>query len=429
MQSENKHMDIADDFSRKIGEKVKNHTLPVDASVWEGIDSRLPAQKRRLAPWMWIPSCIAVAIIGLLFLLSPFTKQSIDHFVAKDSQLEERTTINQSVESEQNKSSKIVEKEPSKTLFVQKNDRNEALSKRKTSSNTSKTSSVITDYLKKQEEKNTPTVENQAHRDENQDQKPVAKRQEEESTINNDRIDKVEEIHMAENSNTKPERSLLAAINGAVGNAALNFGGNIENAYADSPLGYNDKGDLANSENADQYSTLKPSDYSDIRHLPPVSFSIMTSFPLNKTWSIETGLMYTYMVSRFTRTGNITYRGKQELHYLGVPVNLKATLYQNKNWNVYVLGGGSIEKGIFSLYRQEIEYSNNLTKHTNVRSGIDGVQFSAHTAVGFGYDMNSRIQVFGEPRIIYYFNNNQPMSARTENPFIFGLNGGIKITF
>jgi len=84
--------------------------------------------------------------------------------------------------------------------------------------------------------------------------------------------------------------------------------------------------DMTSSPN--QYATLTPADYSEVTHLPPISFSIMAGFPLNKTWSIETGLMYTYMVSHFSKPGNVEYSGKLKLHYLGIPVRLKANVYQ-----------------------------------------------------------------------------------------------------
>lgn len=431
MQFDDKYIDKPDDFSRKIGEKVRNHTLTVDSSIWETIEEKLTVKKRLLTPWIWIAAGVAAALIGVILLFNPLQGESEEKIVAQDVQTEESATAQQDI-SDKNAPNEFAQKETSQPLFAIKSDKTKLSGKKhqtKVSGNTP-TTNIIADYLDEQQNKTEIISEDEiVKHDEPQVQEEERKEKETSPTLVQP-TEKEHEILITEDTRDKKERklSLLASVNGAAGNVNTPF--TVENNfYTDAPLGY-DKGHLELNSSAGGYaSTLKPSDYSDIRHAPPISFSILTGFPLSKTWSVETGLMYTYMASHFARSGNVTYRGKLGLHYLGIPVNLKATFLQNQQWNMYVLGGGSIEKGIFSLYRQEIEYPDGTIKHTNVRSRIDGVQTSAHAAIGFGYNINNKIQLFGEPRIVYYFNNNQPMSARTENPFTFGLNAGIKINF
>ena len=70
MQGDNRHIDSPDNFSRKVGEKARNHIQPVDASVWEGIEKRLSVKKRPLVPWKWIAASVAAVAIGLIFINS-----------------------------------------------------------------------------------------------------------------------------------------------------------------------------------------------------------------------------------------------------------------------------------------------------------------------------------------------------------------------
>ncbi len=98
--------------------------------------------------------------------------------------------------------------------------------------------------------------------------------------------------------------------------------------------------------------------------------------------------------------------------------------------SIYLLGGGAtIEKGIRAFYKQEIEGNGGIVHHTHVYNRIAGLQFSAQGGAGFSYRLQNNLHLFGEPRLLYYFRNNQPMSARTENPLIFGLNIGVRIQF
>jgi len=50
-------------------------------------------------------------------------------------------------------------------------------------------------------------------------------------------------------------------------------------------------------------------------------------------------------------------------------------------------------------------------------------------AVGTTYKIQQNIGLFFEPKISYYYKNNQPISARTEYPVVFGLSAGVRFQF
>ena len=46
MQSDDKYIDKPDDFSRKVGVKLREHQMPVDSGVWDSLTERFPSSKK-----------------------------------------------------------------------------------------------------------------------------------------------------------------------------------------------------------------------------------------------------------------------------------------------------------------------------------------------------------------------------------------------
>ena len=180
-------------------------------------------------------------------------------------------------------------------------------------------------------------------------------------------------------------------------------------------------GDTHPKEEANIVSDLL--NLSDKMFLPPLSLSVMAEIPVNNRWSVLTGVRYTYLLSKFGRKSST--HGTMQLHYVGVPLHLKYTVWQHQGKSLYLLAGGSIEKGIYALYT--LEYSTGLTKQKTGRS-ISGIQTSMEGGIGFNYSINPKIKLFVEPQLQYYLDHQQPISMRTESPLCFGLNAGIRIS-
>ena len=127
-------------------------------------------------------------------------------------------------------------------------------------------------------------------------------------------------------------------------------------------------------------------------------------------------------------SGAVSYKATLGLHYLGIPVNLVVKLWDNPNWNVYVSGGFMVEKGLRSLYHLEA-YRQDEHKAETVRSGIHGLQGSLNLSVGVSYRVYRDWNLYLEPRYSYYFDNNQPVSYRTENTTLIGVGAGVRFEF
>lgn len=438
MQSDDQYINKPDDFSRKVGKKLREYQMPVDSDMWDSLTDRLLPRKRISAYWPWAAAGVAAVVISVLFLLNLFEN---DLLLTENSQsqrqIKQETVvpdiISDSIENCTDKKSdqdqiidknRTILKKNGETIKVPKQEKILKSEKRKQAAETVESVDV------------SETVEiaesTETERSEETPESEIALNQEELAKSGMKRFPAEE--FLAENnisSSTHEQRglhSLIAAFGSGGSPLDFSFGGyDADMIYEDYPPGLENNGD--GSSSGGNYNLLSPEDYTDIEHRLPVSFSLTADFSISKNVSVETGLSYTYLFSRFSRNDHFIYRGTLQQHYIGVPVNLKYAVWQNNVWSVYLSGGGSIEKGLRSVYKQQIEYNGGMVHHTNVHSGIDGFQFSAQGGAGFSYWLRDNLAFFGEPRIVYYFHNNQPMSARTENPLIFGLNMGIRLQF
>ena len=408
MHSDDQYIDKPDDFSRRIGEKLREHRMPVDSEIWDSLSDRFLPQRRGVPLYLRWMAAGVVAVALLLLLLV-------------DGSNEESGGISEEVRySDINKTDRIIEseKETERVAEILESRRIPDSGSRGKKSNQEEAMELA--VMVKPEE----TVELVATVDPEESVKPEKK------LLPKDEF--LAENHLpASGQEHRKHQSLMASL-GSGGALPDFFPGDY--AYADSPQnnGSLPGGDYGNGEGLNSggsYNLLSPDDYTDVVHRPPISFSLTANFPVGENLGLETGLSYTYLFSRFNRNDNFIYRGTLQQHYIGIPVNLRYTVWQNDAWNIYLLAGGSIEKGLRAIYKQEIEYNGDRVHHTDVYSRIDGFQFSAQGGVGFSYRLRYNLSLFGEPRIVYYFKNNQPMSARTDNPLIFGLNMGIRLGF
>ncbi|MDR1682870.1 MAG: outer membrane beta-barrel protein [Candidatus Symbiothrix sp.] len=183
------------------------------------------------------------------------------------------------------------------------------------------------------------------------------------------------------------------------------------------------------SQNAPSFlkgELLTPNDFNRKIHRPPFSLGLSFRKNFNSVFSLESGLVYTYLSSVFENSYP-RQEASLDLHYLGVPLNLIVNLYGNRysRWNIYFSLGGTIEKGLFSQYAQRTYSEFNVTNaHSNEK--IKGFQTSLQSALGLDFKFMKNYSVFLEPEIKYYIANNQPFNIRTEHPLTFGLNVGLR---
>ena len=169
-------------------------------------------------------------------------------------------------------------------------------------------------------------------------------------------------------------------------------------------------------------------DYTGVVNLLPLSFGISIKKELNRTFSLESGIVYSFVATKFNRDFPKS-EAELQLHYIGIPLNAHTRISGDRysRWEVYLSAGGMVEKGFLSRFTQKNYYGNDdVVKTTTTNEKIKGLQWSASVSPGVDYNIHKNYSVYLEPKLSYYFDNNQPVSARTKHPLVVGINAGIR---
>ncbi len=348
-------------FEKEIQKILGNHTMPVDSQIWSNIEKCIakPTSKRVIPIWWWTSGAVA-AILIIALLIFPIQKER-DFVVSKTEQKIKNKTKqyflldNKSVYS--SKEEKL-EKDFKKTKF-----KSSLTTKRKILAQ-NKIRVIEREREEKKEKNSQSSIDKQRtiiiNTEQNKTKKKIGKNKNKDISNNKKRIEieNLEDWDKGKRKEVKTEkkgkvrnRLLLTAIfsaekgNQSQQNSPMNFhrGQFMYKSLTSSHMPIESNSVI-----------LATSEYPKHRHLPPVSFGLMVDTKISKNWSLETGLVYTYLRSEYRRSGDIQYIGTQELHYVGIPVNIRYNFLGGKKWNIYMSVGEMAEKGIHSTYTQDI---------------------------------------------------------------------------
>lgn len=196
----------------------------------------------------------------------------------------------------------------------------------------------------------------------------------------------------------------------------------------------------------------------DLKHDQPVSFGLMVSKQITPNLSIETGVTYTYLSSKFKTLNSKAIDEKISFHYLGVPFYLNYTFARWDKADFYVSAGAQIEKDIQGRYNSTLINEQGIASFPNgilqkkmtsgngytftnsfespnfsksfVKKNIhqSHVQFSAHLSAGASYPVYRQIYVYGNIGGAYYIDaNNIYPTIYSDKKLQLDLNLGLKL--
>lgn len=145
--------------------------------------------------------------------------------------------------------------------------------------------------------------------------------------------------------------------------------------------------------------------YEETKHHQPISVGMQVGFHLLPKLKLSTGLVYTKVSSDFISGVSDTRTvSTQDLHYIGIPLNLSYSVWEYKGLHTYVTAGG--------------EGAVNIKNHTETDGEVkeskrDKMQWSTNASVGIQYDFIPQLGVYVEPGMKYYFDN----GSQIENIF------------
>lgn len=166
---------------------------------------------------------------------------------------------------------------------------------------------------------------------------------------------------------------------------------------------------------------------TSVKHHMPVTIGFSLDWNLDKNWTLETGLNYT-LLSSDIRSGSKSYvEETQKLHYVGIPLKICRSIWQNRWFSVYASVGGAVEKCVSG--RLESVTVTNGGNRTSERTSleVDPLQWSVAAAAGAQVNFTSRLGLYLEPGVAYYFDDHSGVETiRKEHPFNFNLQLGLR---
>ena len=143
----------------------------------------------------------------------------------------------------------------------------------------------------------------------------------------------------------------------------------------------------------------------EAKHHLPISIGLQVGFGIVPRLRLTTGVVYTKASSDFivSAHNNATVT-TQELHYVGIPLNLSYEVWGTKQFHTYVTVGGE----------GDINVKNNTkTDGMSVSCKRDRMQWSGKASVGAQFDVIPQLGIYVEPGAKYYFDN----GSQIENTF------------
>ena len=416
MTSNNEHDALGELFRRRL----ENHRIPDYGNGWDAIEHRLNKRKKKAAVWLWSAGITAAAasIALLLTVRQPASEETAVVTVSQQVSIEEKETAEETTilnpdndKLETGKTGKIGETgENGETEEIGENGKNR------------KNESVIQLFGYSVIEKDS-VIQLFSY--------SVIEKDSVIQLFNHSVIENLvgDDPDEEEESGKTEKKWLFAAAFGTGG--STNGFDVMSNDYSvyDSPMaGWDGMGrgnDYATelSSSIRSFNSMKREDFTNIQHSPPFSFGLTARKSLRKNIGVESGLVYTYLSSRFEGEG---YNAHQSLHYIGIPVNMAVYFGNSKsNWRAYLSGGFMVEKGLRAKFVQQENWVSASRNTTVKSSAISGLQWSLNGALGVNYRLEKGWGIYFEPRVGYSFDCNQPISIRTEKPLFFGINMGL----
>ena len=164
----------------------------------------------------------------------------------------------------------------------------------------------------------------------------------------------------------------------------------------------------------------------------PVTFGVGVRFNLSDRLALGTGINWSKLSRTFNGvytevngsgdiTRNINSEIVNDIHYIGVPLNLYFNIFDSRNLRFYAWGGGSAEKGITNRFRIQSDSGDIFYKEK-----VNGLQWSAGAGLGLEFLLGEHFGLYLDPSARYYFDCGQPVSIRTKRPFMMNYEVGIR---
>ena len=450
------------DWLKGLQSKMKDYEEPAPEGLWENVESSVfPEKKRRVIalPILWRSVGVAAAVAlgvfaGLRFFDSPVGNPSDRSQEILASGQPSSVNDNGGRES----SVEIVRKtEPEKLLA-------ESIPVRKRQAKAHVVNNVKSDLVEENviPEAETKEIEAQPYTTEESLQgnhaEPQTQRQEEEISgtkkteenepvvISTDHDDEDWSDYISVTGDSRTSRRRAAALDVSLSGGSVDS--RDENSYdlqmfyrGSAPASTNgliddSKGSVGNDAQV-QTRGMAPMQMksgstvtSSSDHKRPVRLALAVNIPVSGTFGLETGAMLTSLHSTFTtEAGRTRTETEQTLRYLGIPLNMTASL---RDWSSDVCSSdlGMVEKCISGKSASVetlagVKQGDSVKKNLNVKPLL----WSLNASAGLQANLTKNIGLYVEPGLSYHFDDKSDVrTIYKDRPLDFMLTFGARIS-
>lgn len=178
----------------------------------------------------------------------------------------------------------------------------------------------------------------------------------------------------------------------------------------------------------------QPEVQEEYSHKIPVKVGLTARYNITGRLGVETGLTYSILSSSVktgnSETGKNWSTGSQTLHYLGIPLNISFNILNSRYVNIYVTGGGMMEKSISGSIKTDEYVDGKFARTLTAKISPKGLQWSVNAAAGVQANILPQLGFFVEPGVSHHFKNGSRVrSIYTDKPTDFSLGFGLRYSF
>lgn len=178
----------------------------------------------------------------------------------------------------------------------------------------------------------------------------------------------------------------------------------------------------------------QPEVQEEYSHKIPVKVGLIARYNITGRLGVETGLTYSILSSSVktgnSETGKNWSTGSQILHYLGIPLNISFNILNSRYVNIYVTGGGMMEKSISGSIKTDEYVDGKFDRTLTTKISPKGLQWSVNAAAGIQANILPQLGFFVEPGVSHHFKNGSRVrSIYTDKPTDFSLGFGLRYSF
>ena len=178
----------------------------------------------------------------------------------------------------------------------------------------------------------------------------------------------------------------------------------------------------------------QPEVQEEYSHKIPVKVGLTARYNITGRLGVETGLTYSILSSSVktgnSETGKNWSTGSQTLHYLGIPLNISFNILNSRYVNIYVTGGGMMEKSISGSIKTDEYVDGKFARTLTTNISPKGLQWSVNAAAGVQANILPQLGFFVEPGVSHHFKNSSRVrSIYTDKPTDFSLGFGLRYSF